>query len=130
MMWPLSIEWWWIQYPAFILHKKRGRALNITQSEQQQVKSHQKEIQINKQNENYSRLLVIYSPVQIAEWRKTTDAVHRKNGEIFARLLYGIEFSNNALSESKQSFTDPIGIINKRTKFSFLVYFFWSICLF
>jgi len=44
--------------------------------------------QISQQGQGYQDTPGIYSPAQIAGWRKVTDAVHAKGGHIFLQLWH------------------------------------------
>ncbi len=44
--------------------------------------------QISPLGQGYAWTLVIYSEEQIAGWKKSTDAVHEKDGVIFAQLWH------------------------------------------
>ena len=53
--------------------------------------------QISHQGQGYLRTPGIYSPAQVAHWRKVTDAVHKAGGRIFIQLWHVGRVSHTSL---------------------------------
>ncbi|QFU16760.1 alkene reductase [Microvirga thermotolerans] len=71
--------------------------------------------QISREGQGYLRTPGIYSPEQVAGWRKVTDAVHKAGGRIFIQLWHVGRVSHVSLQENGAA---PVGpsAIRARTK--------------
>lgn len=58
----------------------------------------------------YARTPAIYSPEQIAAWRRITDAVHAKGGRIFLQLMYVGRIGHSANRTTKEPLVAPSAI--------------------
>ncbi len=59
--------------------------------------------QISQQGQGYAWTPGIYTPEQVAGWKQITDAVHRKNGIIFAQLWHVGRVSHTALQKNNEA---------------------------
>jgi N-ethylmaleimide reductase len=66
--------------------------------------------QISRQGQGYLRTPGIYSPEQVAGWRKVTDAVHRAGGRIFIQLWHVGRVSHVSLQKDGEKPVAPSAI--------------------
>ncbi len=66
--------------------------------------------QISPEGKGYIATPGIYSPEQVAGWRKVTDAVHAKGGRIFAQIWHVGRISHTSLQPNGQSPVAPSAI--------------------
>src|SRR4051812_13918329 len=66
--------------------------------------------QISHQGQGYLRTPGIYTPEQVAGWRKVTDAVHRAGGRIFIQLWHVGRVSHTSLQPQGGAPVAPSGI--------------------
>lgn len=72
--------------------------------------------QISRQGQGYAWTPGIYTPEQIAGWKKVTDAVHEKGGLIFAQLWHVGRVSHTSLQENGQAPVAPSAIVAEGVK--------------
>lgn len=72
--------------------------------------------QISRQGQGYAWTPGIYTPEQIAGWKKVTDAVHEKGGRIFAQLWHVGRVSHTSLQENGQAPVAPSAIVAEGVK--------------
>lgn len=66
--------------------------------------------QISPEGKGYIQTPGIYSPAQVAGWKKVTDAVHTKGGRIFAQLWHVGRISHTSLQPNGQPPVAPSAI--------------------
>lgn len=66
--------------------------------------------QISKQGQGYAWTPGIYTPAQIAGWKKVTDAVHAAGGRIFAQLWHVGRVSHTSIQENGAAPVSPSAI--------------------
>ncbi len=71
---------------------------------------------ISTQGRGYAWTPGIYTPEQIKGWKKVTDAVHKKDGKIFAQLWHVGRVSHTSLQKDGQSPVAPSAILAEGVK--------------
>lgn len=72
--------------------------------------------QISRQGQGYAWTPGIYSAEQIAGWKKVTEAVHQKDGKIFAQLWHVGRISHTSLQKDGQPPVAPSALIAEGVK--------------
>ena len=67
--------------------------------------------QISRQGQGYACTPGIYTPQQIAGWKKVTTAVHQQGGKIFAQLWHVGRISHTSLQENGEAPVAPSAIL-------------------
>lgn len=67
--------------------------------------------QISRQGQGYAWTPGIFTAEQIAGWKKVTDAVHEKDGKMFAQLWHVGRVSHTSLQENGQAPVSPSAIL-------------------
>src|SRR6202140_428774 len=72
--------------------------------------------QVSQQGQGYLWTPGIYTPGQVAGWKKVTDAVHRRDGKIFLQMWHVGRISHTSLQPNGET---PLSSTNKAAQNSY-----------